>query len=162
MKKRILSVALACIIMSSLSSVAYAEEYDSFNYESKNAENFVVNTENICEEQMLMLGNSIGGMGRINRVSSCYCSGNGNWGTILGDNNVIGEGVYVTNLTSKRIEVEGYAENGTRRGWNIIDPGEKGWFGFYMWDGTYYFKARFSDKSSGTISIQMKSDWHFN
>ena len=99
---------------------------------------------------------------RINRTGVCYCLGGGSWGHITGDNNAVGEGVYVTNLMSKNIEVKGYSESGTLRGSHTILPGQREWFGFWIWDGTYYFKVRYQDLSEGEITIYMKSDWYLD
>ena len=95
----------------------------------------------------------------INTNGECYCPGNGYWGIIDGENNLFGEGVNVTNLSSKTIEIEGYTAHGTLRGSHTLDPYEVGWFGFWIFDGTYYFKVRFTDNSAGTITINIKTDW---
>ncbi len=141
MKKILLSVILALIIVCSHSSVVLAQENDIVKNPS---------SDNDTEPQ------------RINRTGTCYCLGGGSWGHITGDNNAFGEGVYVTNLTTKTIEVKGYSENGTLRGSNTIASGQRGWFGFWLWDGTYYFKVRFQDLSEGEITIYMKSDWYID
>lgn len=163
MKRKLWSIFLTCVAILSLTQTAFAEEYVSSIYQLGDIKKSEKNSESVCEEEKYVLEyEEASAIEKINRSSSCYCSGGGSWGVILGDNNAIGEGVYVTNLTSKKIEVEGYTENGTRRGFHTIYPGERAWFGFWIWDGTYYFKVRFSDLSSGRITIQMKSDWYLN
>ena len=163
MKKSIIFFVLAVIIFSFYSFDVTAQTIDSTDSISEedisceDAENSDVgNTEN----DMYSVNNPQ--PQRINRMGSCYCYGGGLWGHITGDNNAIGEGVFVTNLTSKIIEVKGYTENGTLRGSCTIYPGERGWFGFWIWDGTYYFKVRFQDLSAGDIAIYMKSDWYLD
>lgn len=158
--KKGMAVLLTMIMVLSLNCLnVLAEENSSCDTEDSR----VADSDNtfFCDDQALEDANASGST-RINRSASCYCSGGGNWGIIIGDNNAVGEGVYVTNLSGKKIEVQGYTENGTLRGSSTINPGDRAWFGFWIWDGTYYFKVRFKDLSSGTITIEMKSDWHIN
>lgn len=160
--KRMMAVLLTMIMVLSLNCINVFAEENSY-CETEDSKTSNSDNVNICEEQVLEDANNyLSDSTRINRSASCYCSGGGNWGIIIGDNNAVGEGVYVTNLSSKKIEVQGYTENGTLRGSSTINPGDRAWFGFWIWDGTYYFKVRFKDLSSGTITIEMKSDWHIN
>ena len=97
---------------------------------------------------------------KINRAASTNVSGGkNNWGTVLGDNNKIGETVKVYNCSGKPIVMKAYTEKGTQRASAIIQPGEFARAGFWIADGRYYFKLQFQDYSSGTITIRMETEW---
>jgi len=95
----------------------------------------------------------------INRAASAKVKGGKSWGTIIGDNNKLGETVRVYNCSGKSIKIKAYTENGTLRKKATIAPGEYARAGFWIADGTYYFKVQFVDKSEGTITIRMETEW---
>ena len=97
---------------------------------------------------------------RINKAGFAYVSGGkNNWGIIIGENNLIGETVQVTNCSGKTINVKAYTEKGTLRNSMTLKAGEVGRAGFYIADGTYNFKVQFADYSAGTITIRMETEW---
>ena len=94
---------------------------------------------------------------QIDRTGAAYCPGNGEYGIIYGDNNWLGENIMITNYSASEIEVKGYTEYG----WCVrtirLTPGETDQIGFCAWDGEYYFKVRYTNNSSGVITIHMKT-----
>lgn len=71
----------------------------------------------------------------------------------------MGETVEITNTNSKSINVVAYTEGGTERGSYTLGANESAYVGFWIWDGTYYFKVQYTDYSSGLLYLKMETVW---
>jgi len=55
--------------------------------------------------------------------------------------------------------VVAYTEGGTERESYTLGANESAYVGFWIWDGTYYFKVQYTDYSSGLLYLKMETVW---
>lgn len=150
----ILTGIIAFLQIGSIDTV-YASEPQPQNHENYATDVMEINND---DTNPLSASNEV--VPLIDRTEYTYVpGGSGGWGYIYGDNNLVGETVEITNTNSKSINVIAYTEGGTERGSYTLGANESAYIGFWIWDGTYYFKVQYTDYSSGLLYLKMKTVW---